>query len=72
LAETAEGRLRVILEQPDGSGEDVRSDQPLGAAFQARLFSLRSVTTRFYTVGTDVPFRREKADVPLEAHPESA
>jgi CRISPR system Cascade subunit CasD len=50
-------RLLVVLEQPDGSGEDVRPDQPVGAAFETRTFALRSVKTTFYTVGTDVPFR---------------
>ena len=60
LADEAEYQLRVVLEQPDGSGEDVRSDQPLGAAFETRVFALRSVKTTFYAVGnsgTSVPFR---------------
>jgi len=72
LADDAEHQLRVVLEEQDGSGEDVRSDQPMGAAFETRTFAPRSVKTTFYTVGTDVPFRWENTDVPVEARPESA
>jgi CRISPR system Cascade subunit CasD len=72
VAETDGHRLRVVLEQQDGSGEDVRADQPLGAAFATRAFGLRSVTTTFYTVGTEVPLLGEDADVPVQADPESA
>lgn len=71
-ADDAAPQLLVVLEQQDGSGEDVRSDQPLGAAFETRTFALRSVKTTFYTVGTDVPFRWEKTDVSVKASPQSA
>ena len=72
LEQAGDRRLRVVLEQQDGSGEDVRSDQPLGRAFQTRSFALRSVTTTFFELRTEIPLRWEMADVPVETRPESA
>ncbi len=72
LLANGEHDLLVVLEQQDGSGEDVRSDQPVGAAYETRAFALRALKTTFYAVGTDVPFRWEETDVSLEAGPESA
>lgn len=45
-------RLRVVLE--DSSGEAVRYDQPVGAAFADRTFAPRRTRTAFLTVGIDV------------------
>lgn len=53
-------RLRLVLETPDGSGPEVRQDQPVGAAFHTRRFALRHTRTRFVTVGTDVPIADEE------------
>jgi len=39
--------LRLVLETPFGIGEEVRTDQPVGAAFATRRFTLRHFTTRF-------------------------
>lgn len=69
-----DSRLRLVIEAQDGAGEEVRMDQPVGAAFQARTFRLRAVTTMFCSLGTqpeDVPFRWEEADVPIQTGPES-
>jgi len=52
-------RLRLVLEVAASAGEDVRRDQPLGAAFQDRRFALRHVVTTFVQLGGDVPVREE-------------
>jgi CRISPR system Cascade subunit CasD len=46
-------RLRVVLEDPEGA--EVRSDQPVGVAFETRRFTLRRVRTVFWEVGYQVP-----------------
>ncbi|MBA3516460.1 MAG: type I-E CRISPR-associated protein Cas5/CasD [Rhizobiales bacterium] len=38
---------RFVLEVPPGSSPDQRTDQPVGAAFATRRFTLRSVVTEF-------------------------
>ncbi len=54
-------RLRVVLETQFGVGEEVRCDQPIGAAFQyPRKFMLRHVTTQFWGLGKVVPLREEE------------
>lgn len=39
--------LRVVLEVPLGQGEETRTDQPVGASFATRKFTVRQTTTRF-------------------------
>lgn len=51
--------LRLVLETEANDGEDMRSDQPVGAAFVQRRFAVRYVTTRFLSLGADVPIRSE-------------
>lgn len=70
--EQVDHRLRVVLEVPDGSGENVRSDQPVGAAFETRIFALRSLTTTFFEVGREVRLREDNVDVPIETDPQSS
>lgn len=48
-------RLRLVLEVPAGSGDGVRQDQPVGAAFAERSFALRSTLTSYLALGVDVP-----------------
>jgi CRISPR system Cascade subunit CasD len=55
-------RLRLVLETAWGIGEDVRRDQPVGAAFLDRRFALRSVTTRFRKLGSEVPLREDRKE----------
>ena len=40
-------RLRYVLEREPGATSEVRMDQPIGAAFEARSFGPRWVETRF-------------------------
>jgi CRISPR system Cascade subunit CasD len=59
--------LRVVLEQPAGSGGEARMDQPAGAAFRTRSFGPRYIRTEFFAMGTDVPVRSD--DVSVTSHP---
>lgn len=53
-------RLRAVLETAIGVGEEVRCDQPVGAAFEyPRKFTLRHITTTFWGLGDDVPIRED-------------
>lgn len=47
-------KLRLVLESTADEGEEVRSDQPVGAAYADRRFVLRHVRTAFLTVGKEV------------------
>jgi CRISPR system Cascade subunit CasD len=47
--------LRLVLETPFGIGEEVRTDQPVGAAFSTRRFTLRHITTRFIPLKEGAP-----------------
>jgi len=50
--------VRVVLEEPDLSrAERAQLDQPVGAAFRDRRFTLRGVRTEFWRLGSDVPVR---------------
>lgn len=49
--------LRLVLQADHTTGEDVRRDQPLGAAFLDRRFGLRYVRTEFLRLGEQVPIR---------------
>lgn len=51
----APGPLRLLLETDAASGEEVRMDQPAGAAFRDRRFVIRHVTTTLLALGVDVP-----------------
>ena len=42
--------LRFVVETPFGVGEQVVCDQPIGAAFKTREFTIRHITTRFEPV----------------------
>lgn len=42
--------LRFIIETPFGEGEQVVCDQPVGAAFETREFTIRHITTEFKPV----------------------
>jgi len=65
--------LRAVLEEPDPDrADDAQLDQPLGAAFATRRFTLRYRRTEFWILGTDVPVREEPDRVSLEADPRSA
>ena len=59
-------RLRAVLECAPSESHDARHDQPVGPAFLTRHFLPRPVRTDFYTLGTDVPLRRD-TDVPVQA-----
>ncbi|MBI4320953.1 MAG: type I-E CRISPR-associated protein Cas5/CasD [Chloroflexi bacterium] len=52
-------RLRFVWETDDAAGEEVRRDQPVGAAFLQRSFTLRHVRTTFEELGGVVPLREE-------------
>ena len=53
--------LRLVLETSDGTGSEVRMDQPdQGAAFEHRRFLPRRVETDFLTLDGDVPVRRQE------------
>lgn len=54
-------QLRAVLEAAPGTGEAVRMDQPVGAAYQDRSFAPREIVTQFWVLGTDVPLRQEDA-----------
>ncbi len=63
-------RLRLVVEVPAERSGDVRRDQPVGAAYGTRVFTLRSVETRFLD---ELPVRPEESnDVPLTSAAESA
>ncbi len=50
--------VRVVLEEPDlARAERAQLDQPVGAAFRDRRFTLRGVRTEFWRLGIDVPVR---------------
>jgi CRISPR system Cascade subunit CasD len=51
--------IRLALESNDPDVGDVRTDQPVGAAFQDRVFAQRFVETRFATLGHEIPIREE-------------
>lgn len=51
--------LRLALEVSAGTGEEVRRDQPVGAAFHLRRFAPREITTKFLVLGSDVPLRED-------------
>jgi CRISPR system Cascade subunit CasD len=48
-------RLRLTLETSRILGEDVRNDQPVGAAFKTRTFKNRFVTTKFAYPDSESP-----------------
>ena len=54
--------LRLVLETAGDRGEDVRRDQPVGAAFLDRRFAPRYVTTKFLKLGDEVPLREEREE----------
>jgi len=43
----SQGATRFVLEVPPGTSPDQRADQPIGAAYATRRFTLRSVVTEF-------------------------
>jgi len=47
--------LRFVIETPFGKGEQIVNDQPVGAAFTTREFTIRHITTKF----ADVSVRKE-------------
>jgi CRISPR system Cascade subunit CasD len=51
--------VRLALESDDPDVGDVRTDQPVGAAFQDRVFAQRFVETRFAALGYEIPIREE-------------
>ncbi len=58
--------LRAVLEEPDPRHADyAQLDQPVGAAFATRRFTLRYTRTEFWVLGSDVPLRKELEHVSL-------
>jgi len=52
--------VRVVLEEPDlARAERAQLDQPVGAAFQDRRFTLRGTRTEFWRLGVEVPKRED-------------
>lgn len=48
--------IRVVLEERDlNRAERTQLDQPVGAAFRDRRFTLRGIRTEFWRLGVDVP-----------------
>lgn len=61
-------QLRFVIECAPGASNEVRTDQPIGAAFATRIFAPRYVQTLFRDLGTHVPLRKE-THVPVTADP---
>jgi len=52
--------VRVVLEEPDlARAERAQLDQPVGAAFRDRRFTLRGIRTEFWRLGETVPKRED-------------
>jgi len=61
-------QLRFVIECTPGASNEVRTDQPIGAAFATRIFAPRYVQTLFRDLGTHVPLR-EESHVPVTTDP---
>lgn len=58
----ARAALRAVLETPVGQGDQMRPDQPIGAAFATRRFGPRWVRTEFWRRDAEIDHNVAEAD----------